>query len=144
MEGTKTLLTVETLVNSPVEKAWKAFTDPDHITQWNFASPDWQCPWAKNDLRPGGSFSSRMEAKDGSMGFEFGGVYDAVEPGRSYSYTLGDGRKVSVTFESTQEGAKINQVFEAESTHPAEMQRSGWQSIMDSFKNHVEQLPADD
>ena len=136
----KTVLTVQANVNAPVEKTWEIFTNPDHIVQWNQASPDWHSPWSKNDLRVGGAFSTRMEAKDGSMGFEFGGIYDVVTENEYIEYTLGDGRKVTVTFTQEGDGTKVVETFEAEDTHSIEMQQGGWQAIMDSYKNYTESL----
>ena len=135
-----TVLTVQVTVDAPVEKAWESFTNPDHIVKWNQASPDWHSPWSKNDLRVGGAFSTRMEAKDGSFGFEFGGIYDAVEINKYIEYTLGDGRKVTVTFSDEGSATKVVETFEAESTNPIEMQQGGWQAIMDSYKNYTEAL----
>ena len=134
----KTVLTVENTINAPVEKVWEYWTKPEHITKWNNASDDWHTPWAKNDLREGGSFSARMEAKDGSMGFDFGGVYDAVKPNEYIEYTLGDGRKVKIYFTSRGKTTKVVESFEAESTHSLEMQQGGWQAIMDNFKKYTE------
>src|ERR1041385_6000435 len=94
----KTVITIENTINAPVEKVWSYWNNPQHITQWCAASPDWHTPRAQNDLRTGGTFLSRMEAKDGSMGFDFGGVYDEVRTNQSMAYTMGDGRKVLVTF----------------------------------------------
>lgn len=134
----KTVITIENVISAPVEKVWEYWTNPEHITKWSFASDDWHTPWAKNDLKPGGSFSSRMEAKDGSMGFEFGGVYDVVTENDYIEYTLGDGRKVKVTF--TPQGDKTNIVesFDAESENSIEMQKGGWQAVLDNFKKYVE------
>jgi len=134
----KTNITVETSVKAPVEKVWKFWNGPEHITQWAFASPDWHTPRAENDLREGGKFSSRMEARDGSMGFDFGGVYDKVKTHRLIEYTLGDNRKVKVTFTPKGNETMISETFEAEDTNPVEMQRGGWQAIMDNFKNYAE------
>lgn len=134
----KTVLTVATTINATTEKVWKSFTDPHHITKWNQASPDWHSPWSKNDLRVGGAFSTRMEAKDGSMGFEFEGIYDEVQENKYIAYTLGDGRKVTVTFSKEGDATKVTETFEAEETHSLEMQQGGWQAIMDSFKNYTE------
>jgi len=134
----KTILTVENTVNAPVEKVWEYWTKPEHITKWNNASDDWHSPWAKNDLREGGSFSARMEAKDGSMGFDFAGVYDAVKPNEYIEYTMGDGRKVKIYFTSNGNTTKVVESFEAESTHSLEMQQGGWQAIMDNFKKYTE------
>lgn len=135
-----TTITIETTVNAPVEKVWDAWTKPEHITQWSFASEDWHTPWAKNDLRKGGNFSSRMEAKDGSMGFEFGGVYDAVTTNKHIAYTMGDGRKVDIQFTPQDDATKIVQSFEAETQNSIEMQRGGWQAILNNFKKYAEQL----
>lgn len=134
----KTVITVENIVNAPVSKVWECWTKPEHITKWNFASDDWHSPWAKNDLRPGGSFSSRMEAKDGSFGFDFGGVYDVVKNYENIEYTMGDGRKVKINFEAQGNHTKVEESFEAESENPVEMQRGGWQAILDNFKKYTE------
>lgn len=131
-------ITIEATVNTPVEKAWEYFTKPEHITKWNFASDDWHCPSAENDLRPGGSFSSRMEAKDGSFGFDFGGVYDVVETNKVIEYTLGDGRKVKIDFAGEDGTTTIATVFEAEGTNPVEMQKTGWQMILNNYKKYAE------
>ena len=134
----KTVITVETSINSPVEKVWQYWTKPAHITKWNSASDDWHTPWAKNDLRTGGNFSSRMEAKDGSMGFEFGGIYDEVREPEYIEYTMGDGRKVKVHFTPDGNRTKVTESFDAEETNPVEMQQGGWQSILDNFKKYTE------
>jgi uncharacterized protein YndB with AHSA1/START domain len=134
----KTVITVENSINAPVSKVWEYWTKPEHIIKWNNASDDWHTPWAKNDLRVGGSFSSRMEAKDGSMGFEFGGVYDAVTINEYIEYTLGDGRKVKVTFSGMGNAAKVKEEFEAEETNSIELQKGGWQAILDNFKKYTE------
>lgn len=134
----KTVITVEATINSPIEKVWKYWTEPEHITKWNSASDDWHTPWAKNDLRTGGNFSSRMEAKDGSMGFEFGGVYDEVREHEYIEYTMGDGRKVKVHFTPEGKSTKVTESFEAEDTNPVEMQQGGWQAILDNFKKYTE------
>jgi uncharacterized protein YndB with AHSA1/START domain len=134
----KTVITVESTVNAPVSKVWECWTKPEHITKWNYASDDWHSPSAENDLRVGGKFSARMEAKDGSMGFEFGGVYDAVETNKLIEYTLGDGRKVKITFSDMGNKTSVVESFEAEDTHSVEMQKGGWQAIMDNFKKYTE------
>ena len=139
MEATKKqTITIETTVNAPVEKVWEYWSEPKHVTKWNQASPDWHTPRGENDLRTGGKFSFRMEAKDGSFGFDFGGTYDDVQPHKYIEYTLGDGRKVQVHFEKRGNATHIVESFEAESTNPIEMQRSGWQAILDSFKKYTE------
>ena len=139
MEATKNkVLTVQTTVKAPVTKAWEYWNEPKHITQWAFASPDWHTPRAENDLRTGGKFSSRMEAKDGSFGFDFGGVYDEVKEHELIRYTLGDGRTVNIRFTGNGNETKIVESFEAEGTNSLEMQQAGWQAIMDNFKKYVE------
>lgn len=136
----KTTITVEVSVNAPIEKVWKLWTSPEHIMQWNNASDDWHTPRAENDLRVGGQFLSRMEAKDGSFGFDFGGVYDDVKINELIAYTLGDGRKVKVTFTGNDNQTLVTEIFEAETTHSIEIQRGGWQSILDNFKKYSEGL----
>ena len=138
--NTPTKVTVEATVNAPVEKVWKSWIEPDHIVKWNHASDDWHSPWAKADFREGGSFSARMEAKDGSMGFDFGGVYDVIRPNEYIEYTIGDGRKVQVTFTKQGNATKVVETFEAESTHPVEFQKGGWQAILDNFKKYTESI----
>nr|WP_294905047.1 SRPBCC family protein [uncultured Lacibacter sp.] len=135
-----TVITVETIVNAPVEKVWDVWNNPDHITKWNSASPDWHTPWAKNDLRVGGTLTARMEAKDGSFGFDFAGVYDVITNNEYIEYTLGDGRKVKVSFTAEGHATKITESFDAESENPVEMQQMGWQAILDSFKRYTESI----
>ena len=136
----KTKITVETIVHLPIEKAWEYFTKPEHITKWNFASSDWHSPTAENDLQPGGKFNYRMEAKDGSFGFDFGGIYDNVKKNELIEYTMGDGRKVQVTFSPYGDQTKIVETFDAETTNSVEMQRGGWQAILDNFKKYTESI----
>lgn len=130
-------ITVETTVPVSPELAWDYWTKPMHITQWNQASDDWHTPRAESDLRAGGKFSSRMESKDGKYGFDFGGTFDTVEPPHLLAYTIGDGRKVRVTFESVTSGTHIVETFEAEGENSVELQRQGWQAIMDSYRSYV-------
>jgi len=134
----KTVVTVESTIQAPVEKVWETWTQPKHITQWCNASEDWQAPRAENDLREGGSFITRMEAKDGSMGFDFGGVYDAVRKNEYIEYTMADGRKVQITFYPKGKETKVVESFEAESQNPVELQKGGWQAILDNFKKYTE------
>ena len=134
----KTNPEVKVTVNSPVERVWEFWTDPKHIVNWNNASDEWHTPGAENDLRVGGKFLSRMEAKDGSMGFDFTGVYSKVEPHRQIEYTLDDGRNVQVSFVSDGDKTTVTEIFEAEQTNSLELQQSGWQSILDNFKKYVE------
>lgn len=139
METTKrTVVTIESTINAPVAKVWEYWTKPEHVTKWNAASEDWHSPSGTNDLRVGGSFSYRMEAKDGSFGFDFGGVYDAVTPNEYIEFTMGDGRSVKVNFESTGNTTKVVESFDAEDEHPVDFQKAGWQSILDNFKKYTE------
>lgn len=135
---TKIAITIEAMIDAPVAKAWEYWSKPEHIMQWCNASPDWYAPHAENDLQVGGKFVTRMEAKDGSFGFDFAGVYDEVKTNELITYTLGDERKVSIHFSSDGNTTKIVETFEAEEENPVEMQRGGWQAILDNFKNHVE------
>lgn len=136
--NTPVKITIEATVKAPVEKVWKLWSNPEDIKQWNSASDDWHTPKAENDLRKGGSFSSRMEAKDGSFGFDFGGVYSEVITHKLIAYTMGDGRKVEVAFTGNGSETKILETFEAESENPVDMQRTGWQAILDNFKKYAE------
>lgn len=135
-----TRITVETTINTPIEKVWQCWTQPEHITKWNAASEDWHSPSATNDLRAGGSFSFRMEARDGSVGFDFAGVYDTVALHQNISYTLGDHRKVNVLFRTSGNSTIVQESFDAENIHSHEMQRAGWQAILDNFKKYVESI----
>ncbi|HMI77473.1 MAG TPA: SRPBCC family protein [Ferruginibacter sp.] len=134
----RTVLTVENTINAPVEKVWELWSKPEHIIKWCSPSDDWHTPRAENDLRTGGKFNSRMEAKDGSMGFDFGGVYDEVRKNEYIEYTIGDGRKVKINFTPLGNSTKVVERFEAEDINPIEMQQGGWQAIMDSFKKYAE------
>jgi uncharacterized protein YndB with AHSA1/START domain len=131
-------ITVSTNVKAPREKVWELWTRPEHITQWYFASDDWHAPRAENDLHIGGRFTTRMEAKDKSAGFDFGGTYTEVLPHERLGYTLDDGRKVTVTFKDKDGGTEVTEAFETEDENPIEMQRGGWQSILDNFRKYVE------
>lgn len=137
--GNPTKITVQTTVKAPVEKVWKYWNEPQHITQWSFASEDWHAPSATNDLRPGGKLVVRMEAKDGSAGFDFSGTYDVVSEPKEITFTLDDGRKVDVVFTAQGDETLIVETFDAESSFPVEYQQAGWQAILDNFKRHVEQ-----
>ena len=134
----KTRITVAATVNAAVKKVWELWSEPGHIKQWNNASPDWHTPKAENDLREGGKFSCRMEAKDGSFGFDFWGTYTEVRPLEYIAYTMGDGRKVEISFMQEEDATKITETFEAEEENSVELQQSGWQSIMDNFKKYAE------
>ncbi len=138
-EGTKKVaITIEVIVKAPVEKVWNYWTEPQHIMQWNNASPDWHCPKSENDVRDGGSFSATMAAKDGSFSFDFGGVHDRVKINELIESTLGDGRKMKVVFESKGDKTLVTESFEAEGENSLELQRGGWQAILNNFKKHTE------
>jgi uncharacterized protein YndB with AHSA1/START domain len=137
MENTNPI-TVETTVQASLEKVWKYWSEPAHIKQWCAASDDWHAPAAENDLRAGGEFSTTMAAKDGSFSFDFGGVYDTVTPHQYIAYTLGDGRKVAITFSNEGGATKVVETFDPESINPREMQQGGWQAIIDNFKKYTE------
>jgi len=134
----KAAITVRTTINAPISKVWDYWTKPSHVTKWNHALDSWHLPRAENDLRPGGRFSYRMEARDGSMGFDFGGVYDVVMPMTYIESTLGDGRKIKVNFSAKNNSTHVDETFEAETQNPIDMQRAGWQAILDNFKKYVE------
>ncbi|MDQ0878735.1 uncharacterized protein YndB with AHSA1/START domain [Paenibacillus sp. V4I3] len=138
METGNQTITVETTVHAPTEKVWEYWTEPQHIKKWSFASDDWHAPNAENDLRVGGKFLTRLEAKDGSFGFDLGGVYDEVRINEFISYTMGDGRKVAITFISLENDTKVIEAFEAETTNSIEMQKAGWQAFLDNFKKYSE------
>lgn len=131
------MIVVEATVNAPVAQVWSAYTSPEAIVQWNAASDDWHTTRATVDLQVGGAFSSRMEAKDGSMGFDFEGVYTAVEPERRLAYNFGE-RKAKVTFAEVEGGTHVRVAFDPETMHPEDMQRDGWQAILNNFKQFVE------
>ena len=133
-----TKLTIEATVSAAPEKVWDYWTSPEHITNWNFANNDWCCPSAENDLRVGGKYNARMEAKDGSFGFDFEAVYDEVIPLKKISYTLEDGRVASTDFEDLNGSTKVTTVFDAEAENDIEMQRNGWQAILNNFKKYTE------
>lgn len=132
-------ITFERIVRAPVDVVWKSWTTPDDIRQWNTASDDWHTTSASVDLRVGGNFSSRMEAKDGSMGFDFAGTYTKVEEHRLLEASFGD-RVLRVEFEEGAAGVTVRETFDAESTHSVEQQRLGWQAILDNFARHVERM----
>lgn len=130
-------ITVETNVRAPMEEVWKAYTTPEDIVHWNAASDDWHTTEARVDLRVGGAFSSRMEARDGSVGFDFAGTYTDIVPQRLIEYTFGD-RVARVEFSERPEGVNIRVAFDAESTHTTDEQKAGWQAILDNFARYVE------
>ena len=137
-QGERLVVTVSTTIIAPLEKVWDLFTDPLHIIHWNHASDDWQTSYAESDLRPGGAFLSRMEARDGSEGFDFSGRFTDVVPGKSIAYTLDDGRNVDILFRETAGRTLVMESFETEDINSAELQRDGWQAILDNFRKYVE------
>lgn len=131
-------VTVTTTVNADSKKAWDYYTKPEHITRWNFADPSWQCPSAVNDMRVGGKYSARMEAKDGSFGFDFEATYDEVVDGKQFTYTMPDGRQATVVFDKEGNQTEVVVSFDPEQENPVEMQKGGWQAILDNFKKYTE------
>lgn len=132
------MITINATVKASIDKVWKFWNKPEHITNWAFASPDWHTPKAENDLREGGKFTTTMAAKDGSMSFDFWGEYTLVKENEAINYVMGDGRKAEITFTETPSGVEIIESFDPETQNPEEMQRGGWQAILDNFKNYVE------
>lgn len=137
MENSK--ITIETIVLANKHKVWDYYTRPNHITKWNFATNQWHCPTASNDLQPGGKYSARMEAKDGSFGFDFEAIYNEIVPEQKIVYTLTDGRRVTITLEEEdKDKTSVTIVFDPESENPRELQKAGWQAILDNFKKYTE------
>lgn len=134
----KNEITIEATVNAPADKVWKYWNEPAHIMQWCTASPDWHVPAAQNDIKKGGTFTTTMAAKDGSMSFDFGGVYDEVKANELIEYTIGDGRKVKIVFSKAGDATKVVESFEPEGMNPRDMQQAGWQAILDNFKSYTE------
>ncbi len=138
--GNKPRITVVATVNAPIETVWDCWTNPKHITKWNNASDDWHTPHAENDLRVGGKFLSRMESRDGSMGFDFVGTYEEVIEYKMIAYTMEDGRKVEISFVSEDgKTTKVTETFDPENENTLELQQTGWQAILDNFKKYAEQ-----
>jgi uncharacterized protein YndB with AHSA1/START domain len=133
-------ITVEAIINAPVETVWQCWTEPKHIVNWNNASDDWHTTEATNDLKIGGKFSSIMAAKDGSFSFDFWGIYDVVETHKLLAYTLGDGRDVTISFSKNGNQTTVTETFEPEDENSVELQKGGWQAILDNFKKYVESL----
>lgn len=131
-------VTIETIIKAPIEKVWNQLNNPLDIMKWNFASPDWNCPSAENDLRVGGSLKSTMAAKDGSFAFEFEGFYDEVIANRYIKYHLADSRVVEISLTQQNNEVLVTETFDAENVNPIEMQQQGWQAILNNFKNYVE------
>lgn len=138
MENQK--ITIKADIQVPVEKVWNAYTQPEHITRWNRASEDWHCPRAENDLKVGGKYNARMEAKDGSFGFDFEAIYDEIINKKKLSYNMLDGRNATTEFISDGNRTKVATTFDPENQNPVEMQQEGWQAILNNFKNYVESI----
>ena len=136
----KTIIIVSAIVAAPLTKVWEAWTKPEHITKWTFASDDWHAPSAKNDLSIGGKFSTTMAAKDGSVSFDFSGTYIDIQPTQLIAYEIEDGRTVEIVFSSNGNETEIKESFKAENTNPIEMQKEGWQAIINNFKKYVESI----
>ncbi len=134
----KNEITIEATVNAPIDKIWTYWNEPAHIMKWCQASPEWHAPAAQNDLKAGGKFTTTMAAKDGSMSFDFWGIYDQVKTNELIEYTMGDGRKAQIVFSKSGDATKIVESFEPEETNPREMQQGGWQAILNSFKSYTE------
>lgn len=133
-----TKISIQATVHATTQKAWDYYTLPEHIIHWNFASPDWHCPAATADVRVGGKFSARMEAKDGSFGFDFEGIYSEIIPGEKLVYGLADGRQVAVSFTKLDDNTTVTVDFDAENENPIDMQRDGWQAILNNYKTYTE------
>jgi uncharacterized protein YndB with AHSA1/START domain len=131
-------IAIETTVHAPLDQVWSAWITPDDIKQWNSASDDWHCPAAEMDLRVGGTFTYRMEARDSSMGFDFQGTFTSIRELQTIEYALDDDRKVRIDFSETEQGTRVVETFDADDEFAAEQQRQGWQSILNKFKKHVE------
>lgn len=136
-------ITVATTVPLTPERAWELYTDPNDVTQWNFATDEWHCPSASIDLRVGGTHKARMEAKDGSFGFDFEGTYAEVEAPHSLTLVLGDGRKSRTTFRPSSGGTLVETTFDAEAENSVDMQRDGWQAILNNYRKHAEHVSVD-
>jgi uncharacterized protein YndB with AHSA1/START domain len=134
-----TKITVSATIDAAIESVWDKWTKPEHITKWNFADPSWHCPSAENDIKVGGTYKARMEAKDGSFGFDFEATYDKVVDKTELSYTMGDGRQATTIFESAGDKTNVTTTFDAEKENPVDMQQGGWQMILNNFKAYAEQ-----
>ena len=133
-------ITVEATISANVERVWDFYTDPEHIVNWNAANDDWHCPEAENDLRAGGKMRSRMEAKDGSFGFDFEAIYDDVIPNEKLVYTMTDGRQATVDFAEVDGNTRVTIRFDAEDQNSAVLQKQGWQAILNNFKRYTESI----
>lgn len=133
-----TSITINATINANRNKVWDYYTQPEHITQWNFADPSWQCPFAANDMRVGGKYQARMEAKDGSFGFDFEATYDEIIVGERFAYTMPNGRKVTVVFKEYSQQTQMTITFDSDEEHSIERQKNGWQAILNNFKHYTE------
>ncbi len=131
-------ITIQASINADINTVWNKYTDPNQIIHWNFASDDWCCPSASNNLKVGGKYIARMEAKDGSFGFDFEAIYDEIEPLSKLKYSFSDAREIEIYFESKNDSTDIKIIFDAENENPLDMQREGWQAILNNFKSHAE------
>ncbi len=134
----KEKITIEAVLKAPIDHVWKLWTSPEHIVNWNFATEEWCCPAAVNELREGGEMNWRMESRDGSMGFDFTGTYRQIKVNELIAYEISDGRFVSIGFLRDGENVRMVEEFEAEDMNPIELQRAGWQAILDNFKRYAE------
>ena len=134
-----TKITIQAVVAADRQKVWACYTQPEHITKWNFATDTWHCPEASNDMRVGGKYLARMEAKDGSFAFDFEAVYNEIVDGEKFTYTMPDNRVVQVSFEQTDDKTLVTLIFDPENENPVDLQRRGWQSILDNFRKYTEQ-----
>lgn len=130
-------ITVQATIAADRNKVWDYYTNPEHIVSWNFASDDWHCPHAENDMKVGGKYSARMEAKDGSFGFDFEAIYDEIVENEKFTYSFG-GRSCTVSFDDLGGQTQVTVVFDAENEHPEDFQKAGWQAILDNFKKYTE------
>ncbi len=132
-------ITIQAVVAADRQKVWDCYTQPEHITKWNFATDTWHCPAASNDMRVGGKYLARMEAKDGSFAFDFEAVYNEIVDGEKFTYTMPDNREIQVSFEQTDDKTRVTVTFDPENENPVDLQRSGWQSILDNFRKYAEE-----
>jgi uncharacterized protein YndB with AHSA1/START domain len=137
MDTTK--ITIQAVVAADRQKVWNCYTQPEHITKWNFATDTWHCPAASNDMRVGGKYLARMEAKDGSFAFDFEAVYNEIVDGEKFTYTMPDNREIQVSFEQTDDKTRVTVTFDPENVNPVDLQRDGWQSILDNFRRYAEE-----
>ena len=134
------MITIQATVLADTAKAWECYTLPEHITKWNFASDDWHCPSAFNELKVGGTYRVRMEAKDGSFGFDLEATCDSIEPRKSFTYTMADGRPVQLVMRENGNSTEVTLTFEAENQNPVELQRDGWQAILNNYMKYIESV----